>query len=181
MNELDMLRNRMLRDMQSDSKVIIDFAKNEQTHNEGDIWTEDGKDWIFTDGIIKKLSQIGDALAVITIPNFCPKCGKRIVHEGDEKMYKIHNKCLKCVVEFETKLRIEGKWDEYVKQSVNDDIDWKINKLNNEMDDYFEFSKDRTVMDTDFNTELIENDIDEEIIRKNVAVKLDYLKKMKID
>lgn len=181
MNELDMLRNRMLREMQSDSKVIIDFSKKEQSRNEGDTWMEDGKNWIFTDGVIKKLSQISDIQQIIVIPNFCPKCGKKIGHEGDEKMYKIHNTCLKCVVEFETNLRINGEWDNYCKESNNIEIDWKIGKLKNEMNDYFEFSKDKSVMDADFNTEIISNEIDEDIIRKNVQLKIDYLQKMKIN
>lgn len=181
MNELDMLRNRMLRGLEGETKTIVDFSKKEQTRNEGDIWQEDGKDWIFTEGVIKKLSQISNVSKIVNIPNFCPKCGKKIQHEGDKQMYKIHNTCLKCVIDFETKLRIDGKWDEYVKNTVNKEIDWKIEKLQEEMLDYFEFSKDKEVMDVSFNTEIIANDIDETLIRKNVAEKLEYLKKMKIN
>lgn len=180
MEELEMLRTRMLRQMQSENKVSIDFGKTVQSHSEGEIWEEDGKEWIFNEGIIKKLSQIAEVAKMVIIPNFCPKCGKKISHVGDVEMYKVHNNCLKCVIEFETRLKIEGKWEEYVKNSVNNNLDWKIEKLQEEMKDYLEFSKDKELMDTSFNTELISNDIDVELINQNVKQKLEYLKNSKI-
>ena len=37
---------------------------------------------------------------------------------NDAKMYKIHKKCFNCVVEMEHKLRIEGKFKSYERESI---------------------------------------------------------------
>jgi hypothetical protein len=49
-----------------------------------------------------------------------------------------------------------------------------------EMEEYFEASKDKKVMDVNFQTELIQSDVNDDIVRRNVKEKLDYLEKLKI-
>ena len=55
----------------------------------------------------------------------------------DDKMYRLHNHCFDCQIEFENKLRIEGKyeqWEEkkvlnnqlsYIKDQIESIEDWK--------------------------------------------------------
>jgi hypothetical protein len=37
----------------------------------------------------------------------------------NKKMFSIHKICLDCVVDMESKIKLEGKWDEYAKNVIN--------------------------------------------------------------
>ena len=50
------------------------------------------------------------------MPLCCPNCGKVMKAQLDKPNYKVHKKCLDCVIEFEHKLKIEGKYDAYIKE-----------------------------------------------------------------
>jgi uncharacterized protein CbrC (UPF0167 family) len=41
----------------------------------------------------------------------------------DKPFYNIHKMCLNCVVDHETKIKNEGKWEEYEKTIHNNEID----------------------------------------------------------
>lgn len=56
------------------------------------------------------------------VPMWCPKCERAMNKKLDNKMYWIHNMCFDCVIEMETKLRIEGKWEEYEKNKIKENI-----------------------------------------------------------
>lgn len=61
-------------------------------------------------------------LQMTRMPLWCPKC-KRIMNKKlDNKMYWIHNMCFDCVIEFETQLRIEGKWEEYERNKIKENV-----------------------------------------------------------
>jgi hypothetical protein len=44
----------------------------------------------------------------------------------DPHYYKSYGSCLDCRTEFETKLKLEGKWDDYVTEAYNQEIDGYI-------------------------------------------------------
>jgi len=46
-------------------------------------------------------------------PWWCPTCGGTMKSKLDDKMWNLHGKCFSCVVEEETKLRIEGNYEKY--------------------------------------------------------------------
>lgn len=56
------------------------------------------------------------------VPLWCPKCGHIMKKKLDTKMYWLHQMCFDCVVEFETRLRIEGKWEEYERNKIKENI-----------------------------------------------------------
>ena len=177
--ELDVLRKRMLRDLIQAPKSTIDLHQIKQ-RVEGEIWIEDGKDWIIENGFVKKLTQISKVSKDTTIPNFCPKCLNKMLTNVDMDLYKMYNHCLKCQTKFETKLKVEGKYDQYLKDSHNKEIDYRIGKLKQEFEEYIELSKDKSVMDINFDTEIIKSDIDEDIVKRNIDEKLNYLENLKI-
>ena len=45
----------------------------------------------------------------------------------DSKMYKIHKMCLDCVVKMEHKLRINGKYEEYERNSIANNSEDYVN------------------------------------------------------
>jgi len=56
------------------------------------------------------------------MPLWCPKCKHVMNKKLDNKMYWLHNMCFDCVIEMETQLRIAGKYEEYEKNKVKENI-----------------------------------------------------------
>jgi hypothetical protein len=56
------------------------------------------------------------------MPLVCPECKKPMKDKMDKKMFPIRNKCFSCIIEFESKLRFEGKYNDYVKNIVSNNI-----------------------------------------------------------
>ena len=63
------------------------------------------------------------------MPLCCPKCSKVMKHHLDKSNYKMHKKCHSCVVEFEHKLKIEGKYDNYIKKLKNKNNITALNEI----------------------------------------------------
>ena len=78
-----------------------------------------------------------DALKEAKTPWFCPNCDKVMNKRLDDKMYRLHNQCFDCQIEFENKLRLDGKYDEweekkmlnnqlsYIKEQIESIEHWK--------------------------------------------------------
>ena len=66
----------------------------------------------------EKKAERSDALKEARMPWFCPKCKGVMKHRNDDKMYRINGNCFNCQVEFEHKLRLEGKYEEYENRRV---------------------------------------------------------------
>jgi hypothetical protein len=91
-------------------------------HKEGDIWEENGKTWTISNGLRMNLSKLETIKHLIHIPNFCPNCNKLLNHINDKKFYIFHKKCSDCVIKFETELKRLGKYDEYEKNIMKNNI-----------------------------------------------------------
>ena len=59
-----------------------------------------------------------EALKEAKIPWFCPECNKVMKQRLDDKMYRLYNHCFDCQIRFETKLRAEGKFEEWEEKKV---------------------------------------------------------------
>ena len=78
-----------------------------------------------------------DALKGARTPWFCPECNKVMKSRLDDKMYRLHSHCFDCQLQFENKLRIDGKYDEweqkkmlnnqlsYIRDQIESIEDWK--------------------------------------------------------
>ena len=49
----------------------------------------------------------------------------------DPHYYKSYGECVNCRAEFETKLKLEGKWEDYLKDTYNKEIDLLIEEYKN--------------------------------------------------
>ena len=122
----------------------IGYIKKTKNHKEGDIWTENKKTWTIKNGIKQTISKLDKIKKEVFIPLCCPQCNKVIRGQVSKDNYKHHKKCLNCVVEFEHKLRIEGKYDDYIKKleaknslDIVDDMEsYLLNALNNTNEGY---------------------------------------------
>ena len=98
------------------------YTKAKEFYKEGDVWTENGREWTIKDGIKQNITKL-DKAKELTMPMFCPSCGGVMKHKFDPLFWKNHRRCYNCVVEFETRLKTKGLWTEYQTQINNNAID----------------------------------------------------------
>ncbi len=65
-------------------------------------------------------SDLTDIMSEVRVPLFCPECKKTMKKKLDNKFWYLYKHCFDCQIDFENKLRLEGKYD-----------DWAINKAKN--------------------------------------------------
>ena len=94
----------------------IGYKKETKDYKEGDVWTEGRKTWTIKNGIKQTVSKLDTIKKEVFMPLSCPCCGKIMKKRLDKPNYKIHKKCHDCVVEFEHKLRIKNKYNNYIKK-----------------------------------------------------------------
>ena len=97
-------------DSDKDAKAMDNLKIGEEFKDRnGTTWTrnEEGQ-----------LEQKNSFLGKYTMPFFCPKCGKIMKGKADTKMWNLHSKCINCVVEEETKMRINGTYEEYENKKI---------------------------------------------------------------
>ena len=85
-------------------------------YKEGDIWTENRKTWTIKNGIKQTISKLDAIKKEVFMPLCCPKCNRVMNAQADKPNYRIHKKCLNCVIKFEHKLKCAGKYDDYIKE-----------------------------------------------------------------
>ena len=98
------------------TEIQVGYKKKQIKRKEGDIWTENKKTWTIKNGIKQTISKLDAVKKEIHMPLCCPKCSKVMKGTLDKPNYKIHKMCHNCVVDFEHKLRYEGKYDAYIKE-----------------------------------------------------------------
>lgn len=102
------------------TQVQAGYEKHNQDHKEGDIWEERGKKWTIKNGIKQSITKIDSIKKMIVMPITCPNCKKHIKTDlVNKKMYAIHKMCLNCVVDMETKIKLDGKWEDYKSNIIN--------------------------------------------------------------
>ena len=68
-------------------------------------------------------SELSKTMQAARMPWFCPKCKKVMKKRLDNKRWFIYNHCFDCQIDFENRLRIEGKYQDWIDNKV------KTNKL----------------------------------------------------
>ena len=119
--ERDVQRIRNIVNKKYGDKTVtqVGYTKESIDHKEGDIWEENGKQWTIKNGLKMTISKLDLVKKALQIPLTCPKCGRAMKKKNlDTKMYSIHKQCFDCVIEYETKLRLEGKYEAYVQDMV---------------------------------------------------------------
>lgn len=126
--ERDIQRIRNIVKGKSSSRTTsgVGYTKSAgESYEEGDIWEEGGKTWTIKDGIRENITKL-DKFKKATIPLFCPKCKNIMDRQLDPHYYKSYGECVDCRATFETKLKLEGKWEDYLKDTHNKEIDMLI-------------------------------------------------------
>jgi hypothetical protein len=96
------------------------YEKSRQDHKEGDEWEENGKVWTIKNGIKQTITKFDKLKRLVLMPYKCPSCEKPMsLNDLNKKMYSLHGVCFDCVIERETRLKIEGKYEQYEKKILN--------------------------------------------------------------
>ena len=109
-------RNLIMGNSGASTSTQIGYKKETKDYKEGDVWTEGRKTWTIKNGIKQTVSKLDTIKKEVFMPLRCPCCGKIMKKRLDKPNYKIHKKCHDCVVEFEHKLRIKNKYNNYIKK-----------------------------------------------------------------
>ncbi len=137
--DLSRIRNLIKKDYNAGTRVQVGYEKDIVEHSEGEIWEENGKTWTIKNGVKQSISKLEQFKKQYLIPLTCPNCSKPMKSQVDEKMYRVHSKCLNCVTEMETKLKIEGKYEEYKNNMLKNNVlggvdmykEWLIDEASN--------------------------------------------------
>lgn len=113
--DVDRARNILTGKSGASSETQVGYKKKRVDYKEGDVWVENKKTWTIKDGIKQTISKMDAIKKEIFMPLCCPKCSKVMKKRLDKPNYKVHKMCFECVIEFEHKLRIEGKYENYIK------------------------------------------------------------------
>lgn len=141
-------------------------------------------------------SELTDIMSEVRMPLFCPKCKKTMKKKLDTKFWRTKGHCFDCQIEFENRLRLEGKFEDYaknielenkksylndLKQSIDEfeDSDGKVEWLNSVGVQDVELEREKWEMGkTEFSHVVkeardyitkIENEIDEEAKKLNIT------------
>jgi len=113
--DVNRLRNLIQGKTGASSNTQIGYNVKQEDHEEGDIWTEGRKTWTIKNGIKQTVSKLDVIKKEVFMPLSCPCCNKIMKKRLDKPNYKIHKKCHDCIIEFEHKLKIEDKYNDYIK------------------------------------------------------------------
>jgi hypothetical protein len=132
--DVERLRNLVKGKYGNKTTIGIGYSgENQEEYKEGDIWEQGGKTWTIKDGIKENITKL-DKFKKAAVPLFCPECKQVMDKQLDSFYYKSYSCCLDCRSKFETKLKLEGKWEDYVKDTFNKEIDNQIEEYKNFVD-----------------------------------------------
>lgn len=135
-SDLTRMRNLVKKDFNSSTQTQIGYSKEKADYTEGEIFEENGKQWTIEDGIKVSVNKMDNFRKFLQLPLLCPKCSNPMKHPYDKHFYGYHKMCFNCVTEFEYKLRIDGKFEEYEQKVIKDQAIQMIKTMELEIDDF---------------------------------------------
>jgi len=129
----------------------------------------------------KEAEKRTEALKAARMPWFCPKCDKVMKKNVDDKMWRLYGHCSDCQIQFENRLMIDGKYDDWVKSVEREN---KLAWIRDQRDTIYEFKKQnkveflQQVRPDGHSLDKERWEIDTKDIMKKAEEYLDYLQKM---
>ena len=81
-------------------------------------------------------SELSKVMQSVRMPWFCPKFQKAMKKKLDDKFWRLMGHCFDCQVEFENKLRIEGKFEEYAQKKMLENQKSQLKDLEQSIDEF---------------------------------------------
>ena len=128
--DIQRMRNIIKKDYTAKTITQVGYSKLSEDHEEGDVWEENGKQWTIKNGIKQTVTRFDELKRSVNLPLVCPNCKKPMkVFNANKKMWSIHKMCLNCVTDMETKLKREGKYEEYQRNMTINGVKEHIKEL----------------------------------------------------
>ena len=128
--DVQRLRNIVSKNYSDRTITQVGYTKEQVEYKEGDVWEENGKNWTIKNGIKMTITKLDLVKKTLQMPLVCPKC-KKAMNKGnlDKQMYAVHHICSDCVFEHETKLKRDGKFDEYQQNILKQGVQYHIKEI----------------------------------------------------
>jgi hypothetical protein len=124
------MRNLITKNYGDKTVTQAGYTKETVEHKEGDVWEENGKQWTIKNGLKQNITRLDNIKKSLIIPLTCPNCSKPMKNDTlNKKMWPIHKMCFDCVITMETKLKREGKFEEYERNMTRKGIETYIKEL----------------------------------------------------
>ena len=130
------IRNLVSGNQGDATQTQVGYTRKHIDRKEGEEWEENGKTWVIKNGIKISKPKLDKAKNYSFIPIVCPECNKQMKTEYDKKMFRIHTKCFNCVIEMESKLKIENKFEEYAAKIIKGNANFVLDEFENGFEDY---------------------------------------------
>jgi hypothetical protein len=128
--DVQRMRNIITKNYGDKTVTQAGYTKETIEHKEGDIWEENGKQWTIKNGLKQNITRLDNIKKSLIIPLTCPSCNKPMKNDTlNKKMWPIHKMCFDCVITMETKLKREGKFEEYERNMTRRGIETYIKEL----------------------------------------------------
>jgi hypothetical protein len=129
-SDVQRMRNLLTNSSNNITKTQIGYNKKHVDYEEGNIWEEHGRKWTIKNGLKQTVTRLDRVKKLVVMPLCCPKCEKPMTKGHiDKYMYSIHQKCLDCVIEYETRLKIEGKFGQYAIDMQKQGVRYHIKEM----------------------------------------------------
>ena len=176
--DVERMRNLITGKQGKKTTLGIGYKKKKAHHEEGDVWEEDNRTWTIKDGIKQNITKLDKAKKAHLMPIFCPDCSKPMTYWQDKNFYTLYKRCFNCQVDFEGKLRVEGLFEEYKKNIVNDDIDHFITDYSQFIEDCLNNNTESFISEAG-DIEKWKGKINKELVEKSKEETIEYLKSLK--
>jgi hypothetical protein len=128
--DVQRMRNLITKNYGDKTVTQAGYTKEIIEHKEGDVWEENGKQWTIKNGLKQNITRLDNIKKSLIIPLTCPNCSKPMKNDTlNKKMWPIHKMCFDCVITMETKLKREGKFEEYERNMTRKGIETYIKEL----------------------------------------------------
>jgi len=118
--DIQRMRNIVSGNTAERTRVQAGYQKQSVEYGEGDVWEENGKIWTIKNGLKQTVTKHDKLREMVNMPLKCPECERAMkATKLNKKMWPIHGKCFDCVIEYETKLKATGGYEEYAKKLMN--------------------------------------------------------------
>lgn len=134
--DLQRVRNLATRKFGETTTTQVGYRKQHVEHKEGEVFEEDGRTWIISNGVKTTFSKLDLVKKSLQLPILCPHCSKPMKHNLDKKFYFIHKHCFNCTIEHETQLRLDGKFEEYAQNLIRSNASAFIRDLEQELEEF---------------------------------------------
>ena len=81
-------------------------------------------------------SDLSDLMASVRMPLFCPKCDKAMKKRLDDKFWRLMGHCFDCQIDYENKLRMKGKFDDWAQQKMLENQKAQLKDVEQSIDDF---------------------------------------------